>query len=98
MGEVGATGWAALTPSGPKEQRETGINRSEPASERVAPAQAGVGGRAGPAPRPPRPPATPDVKRGETRPARRHSPPTPSPRGAIRGQSTASRKMTEKNA
>lgn len=54
MGEgVGAKGRKAGSPSEPSEQKESGINRSEPASERVAPARERVGEGPGPLPAPP---------------------------------------------
>ena len=73
----------ARSPLGPNEQRESGINRSEPASERVAPPGKGWG--KGRARSPPRPQTDPDVKSGETRLARRDLPPTPSPWGVLGG-------------
>ena len=81
MGEgVGAKGREASSPTEPSEQKESGINRSEPASERDAPARERVGEGPGRLPAPPpsqawrHPPRNPSV--------RRHPPPTPSPWGA----------------
>lgn len=51
---VTAKGHKAGSPSGPSEQRESGINRSEPATERVVVGK-GRGGRVGQLPLRPAP-------------------------------------------